>query len=220
VEIVTEDLALTDEPTKVRLFRSDVARSAAEGVSVDPAATELIIDSAEAPRLFEFRVEAPDGATLRLADNGAVGVIDPSGEVIGLVEAASATDARGRPVPTHYEVESMTIRQIVDHGDDTAHPVATYVSVSPGRFVYVRFNRDEVKDFSARGAVVGAGILMGIICGKIPIPWIAIPCAVAVGVSAAAILDTFNKAAAENKCVELKFKWDGSLAGWKRYRCG
>ena len=178
-----------------------------------------MIRSAEEPRRFEFRVEAPDGATLRLADSGTIGVLDPSGTAIAVVEAASATDARGQPVPTHYEVEGMTISQVVDHSDDTAHPVATYVRVSAGRFIYVRFNREEVKDFSARGAVVGAAILMGMVCRAIPVPWIAIPCAVAVGVSAAAIVDTINKAAEENKCVEIRFDWDGSLAGWKRYTC-
>ncbi len=219
MEIVTEDLASTDESAKVRLFRLGAETSVDEGVSVDPASTEVVIASPEAPRQFDFRVDAPEGATLRLADRGAVGVLDGSGTPIAVVEAASAVDAGGQAVPSHYEVEGMTITQIVDHGDDTAHPVATYVRVSAGRFIYVRFNREEVKDFSARGAVVGAGILIGMICRSIPIPWIAIPCVVMVGVSAAAIVDTSNKAAEENKCVEIRFDWDGSLAGWKRYPC-
>jgi hypothetical protein len=124
----------------------------------------VVIRSAEAPRRFEFRVGAPDGATLRLADSGAIGVVDPSGTAIAVVEAASATDARGRPVPTHYEVEGMTISQIVDHGEDTVHPVVAYPRVSAGWFVYVRFNRQEVKDFASRGAVVGAATLMGMVC--------------------------------------------------------
>jgi hypothetical protein len=113
----------------------------------------------------------------------------------------------------------MTISQIVDHGDDSAYPVATFVRVSAGRFIYVRLNRDEVKDFAAQGAVVGAAIAVGRLCTVIPIPWLAVACAVVVGVQAAAILNTLKQAAEENKCVEIKFKWDGALAGWKRYTC-
>ena len=221
MEIVFESVAFADEPTRVRLFRSGLEQPVDEGGSVDLTSTEVTISSAKDPPRSEFRVEATDGATLRLADSGAVGVIDASGTTIAVIDPPSASDARGQPVPTHYEVEGgMTITQVVDHDEDTAHPVVTYASVSAGRFIYVRFNRQEVKDFAARGAIVGAGILMGIVCSKIPIPWIAIPCAVTVGVSAAAIVDTINKAAEENKCVEIKFEWDGTLAGWKRYRCG
>jgi DNA-binding CsgD family transcriptional regulator len=109
-----------------------------------------VLDGPEPPRRFEFRVKAPDGATLRLADSGAIGVVDPSGTAIAVVEPASATDALDRPVPTHYEVEGMTITQIVDHGEDIAYPVVAYPRVSAGWFVYVRFNREEVKDFASR----------------------------------------------------------------------
>lgn len=223
MEIVTSPLASTAEPTTVRLLRWDadpaVGRPVDQSANLDPDSTEVAIPSAEAPRRFEFRVEAPDGATLRLADSGAIGVIDPSGTAIAVVEAASATDAQGQPVPTHYEVDGMTISQIVDHDDDTAHPVVTYPRISAGRFVYVRFNRQEVKDFAARGGVVGAATLMGMVCRAIPVPWITAGCLVAVAVSAAAIINTFNKADEENKCVEIRFDWDGSLAGWKRYTC-
>lgn len=37
--------------------------------------------------------------------------------------------------------------------------------------------------------------------------------------SAYAIERTFDMAADENKCVELKFDYDGELDGWKRYSC-
>ncbi len=63
------------------------------------------IDSADQPRRFDFRVEAPEGATLRLAESGAVGVIEPSGTTIAVIDPASATYTRGQPVATHCEVD-------------------------------------------------------------------------------------------------------------------
>jgi hypothetical protein len=220
VEIVSESLAFTDEPTRVRLFRSGVEPAVDDGVSVDGTSTEVLIASADQPRRFDFVVEAPAGATLRLAESGAVGVIDASGTTIAVIDPASATDTRGQPVATHYELGGMTISQVVDHDEDTALPVATYLGVSAGRFIYVRFNRREVKEFAPRGAVIGAAAFMGFLCRLIPIPWLTAACIVSVAVEAGAILHTFTKADAENKCVELKFEWDGSLAGWKRYSCG
>lgn len=83
-----------------------------------------IIDDAAAPESYSYRVDAPEGSTLAVNEDGTVQITSATGEFIGGVAAAWAVDANGAPVPTNYQVDGTTLTQLIDHdGGQFAYPI-------------------------------------------------------------------------------------------------
>jgi hypothetical protein len=121
-------------------------------------------------------------------------------------------------LPTRYELKGSKLVQYVDLRD-AAFPVVADPRISFGWYIYVRYSKGEVKDFASQVPYLGAFGLIGIWCARIPNVWLASACGVSAIIYAGAIANTFTAAGSENKCVEIKFDWDGFIAGWKRYSC-
>lgn len=87
------------------------------------AQVTIAIAGHEAPARYQFRFGG-DVAVLRLAESGEVATYDVRGELIGAVEQPWAFDAEGSAVDTYYEVEGLTLVQVVEHwSDDVVYPV-------------------------------------------------------------------------------------------------
>jgi RHS repeat-associated protein len=108
-----------------KAFFANVAKDTDFIVSPMPTGIETFhqLRSSESPESLRFGFELPEGASLRLLDNGAV-EITKEGKRLGLVLPPSAFDADGTVVPTKYTVEDSTLRLAVDHrGGDFAYPL-------------------------------------------------------------------------------------------------
>lgn len=75
------------------------------------------------PEAFEYELEVTEGAHLAEAADGLVEVIDPTGQVMALLDVPWALDADGVAVPTHFEVAGQTVTQIVEHDDSYSYPI-------------------------------------------------------------------------------------------------
>lgn len=73
----------------------------------------MVIDGPAAPSRFAF--EFAEGSNLRLTEDGFVIVSDSSGEYVGAVTPAWATDASGAATNTYFEVSGRTLTQVVEH---------------------------------------------------------------------------------------------------------
>lgn len=54
-------------------------------------------------------------ASLRLTSDGGVEAFDHDGTLIATAPAPWARDAKGTPVPTHFEIDGTTLIQVVEH---------------------------------------------------------------------------------------------------------
>jgi hypothetical protein len=180
----------------------------------------IVIDGSDAPSRYTFPVEVNGEHTgLRQGNDGAVDILGADGTTpVATIAPPWATDANGDAVPTHYEIEGSSIIQVVEH-ETAAYPVTADPKVSFGWSIYLKYSKKEVKDFKSKGGVIGAATLVAAVCKALPNSIVMAICAATVAVASAAILNTFTQAAKENKCVELKFAYDGDLDGWKRYKC-
>ena len=97
--------------------RSVVHRDVADGASIvtrptdDGAQSLIVIDGPQAPRRYRFPISL-DGSPARLRRSSAGGIdIYGAGasQPSATVQPPWATDARGRPVPTRYELSGSTI---------------------------------------------------------------------------------------------------------------
>ncbi|WP_156384387.1 hypothetical protein [Marmoricola sp. Leaf446] len=97
-------------------------------VAVQPVATGaralVLIQDESATTTFDFPVTG-DTDRLQLSPTGSVTALDSEGTPLATAAPAWAVDAEGTPVPTHFEVDGTTLRQVVDHdaADDVAYPV-------------------------------------------------------------------------------------------------
>lgn len=192
-----------------------VARPVLDGVQA-----LVVIDGDDAPSRYEFPVDAGPETHLRPHADGSIEVLSTEdGASIAKIDAPWATDAAGKPVPTRYEIAGSSVIQVVDHVG-AAYPVTADPKVTLGWSIYVRYSKKEVKTFKARAPYIAVGTMVAGVCKSLPVPGPAkVICAAATAVAFAAILDTFTKAAKENKCVEIKYAYSGDLDGWKRYKC-
>ena len=81
-----------------------------------------VINQTSAPRAYEYEFTVAGGADVSI-DNGTVIVRTSSGEFAGMVTPASAKDANGVDVPTHYELDGNHVTQVVEHGDSYEYPI-------------------------------------------------------------------------------------------------
>lgn len=123
--ITIGDVSLTIPSQATKGERVDdavVAFDGADGSTTVPVLKDdgsvqitTIISDASAPTSFDYDFTLPAGVSLVLdGDSGFVTAMDGDALVIG-VAPAWAVDADGRAVPTHYEVQGSTLRQVVDH---------------------------------------------------------------------------------------------------------
>jgi hypothetical protein len=92
--------------------------------SVGGVALETILTTEAAPKRLVFGLSLPTGAGVEILDSGAVAITNGRGEWIAGVVAPSAKDAVGRDVPTHYELESDSLVQVVTTSESgSTYPV-------------------------------------------------------------------------------------------------
>jgi hypothetical protein len=81
----------------------------------------VVAKDASAPREYAFPVTLPPGGRL-VSSAGEIIALDSAGDVMGIFHTASARDARGATVPTHYRIEGSSIVQKVEFTESTAFP--------------------------------------------------------------------------------------------------
>lgn len=86
-------------------------------------AVHTVIDGRAAPERYSYRIGSAEAARVVGTQDGGAKVI--VGERLTLMIAAPwAIDAEGDAVPTHYEIEGMSLVQVVDHrASGVAYPV-------------------------------------------------------------------------------------------------
>jgi len=100
-----------------------------------------VIDGEEAPSRYDYHARLPEGATLRLNDDGSVDSVGASSEEAPTLHIAPpwAKDADGKNVPTRYEISGSTITQVVEHSAINQYPIvadpATYVDYNTYKIV-------------------------------------------------------------------------------------
>ena len=73
------------------------------------------IESASAPSSYRYELDVPPGSTLSPTGDGSVQIIASDGKFIAGVAAPWAKDATGKSIPTSYEIDGMSLIQIVEH---------------------------------------------------------------------------------------------------------
>ncbi len=136
-----------------------------------------VISRRSAPTRYEYPLSIPSDASL-VPIGDAVAIVSSSLGAIATIDAPWATDAAGRAVPTHYEIEGTTLVQVIDHHSGQI----SYPIVADPKFVWegilpaVKTTRAETKDLAAIGAtalgpskacskfVTAAGIVGAALC--------------------------------------------------------
>ncbi|MBB1246542.1 hypothetical protein GL263_23755 [Streptomyces durbertensis] len=189
-----------------------------------------VIKSPEASGESRYRLSLPPGATLEQASpdyspenpvpdgeipmTGFV-IVSAQDEVLGGIDAPWAVDASGKSLPTKYRVEGDDLIQTVDHAG-AAYPVVADPKVSFGWWIYVRWNRGEVK--KVRDKIAGGVAAGTAICNVIPNEKARAVCLALSGYTLLHLGTVFTKAA-EKKCkVEVKWKYS-PLYKTKTYAC-
>ncbi|WP_139230122.1 hypothetical protein [Nocardioides terrae] len=189
----------------------------------------LTVGSATSPTRYAFPVSVPEGAELALTEDGGADVAFPDGRRVASIPAPWAVDAAEHPVPTHFEIRSGALVQVVDHTSvAVAYPVLADPSVFSCDFythVCVKFTKGETRWIAGKTSVVGSGGIAGVsaLCSKVPGGLIGMgACAAAIAAGGAALARSFNSASAKGKCVELHFLFLPpivTLTRWKTEGC-
>ena len=152
------------------------------------------INNYQAGGEYSFKYDLPDGYSLMKAEtwydryakntaekkeppgkffaSGEVYVTGPGGEVIDTVEPAFAADAKGNPVPSHYEIKGDELVQIVALGRKTAMPVVTASTTHPNKTKIYYLTKKQTKKVRDRytgstASIVSAGVV-ALATGKHP----------------------------------------------------
>lgn len=88
-----------------------------------------VINESSAPREYEYEFTIDGGANVSI-DNGTVLIRSSAGELVSVLTPASAKDADGVDVPTHYEVDGARLTQVVEHGESFEYPVVAAPAAS------------------------------------------------------------------------------------------
>ena len=107
----------------------------------------VTIASAEAPTSYAYDLQLPDGANYNFLEDGGIIVTNSDDEVIGSFSPPWAVDANGASVPTHFELTSTGIVQIIEH--------------NTGQFAYPVL-ADPCWTCLFDGVAVGIGLVVGI----------------------------------------------------------
>jgi len=118
----------------------------------------VAIDSADAPERFRFPVGG-DVAAMSVATDGAVLAVDAAGRAVARLAPPWARDADGRSVPTHFELDGLTVVQIVEHrGGGFAYGIVADPWWNPFSWDWSRIGRTAVSGLTrcGGGALKGA----------------------------------------------------------------
>lgn len=147
--------------------------------------------SAPPPVYPEWTFES--GTQLLLLDDGSVSVSDVDG-FLGGIEAPWAVDAKGQPLPTHYEISGSTLTQIVDT-TEAAFPVVADPTVQFfGPYIQVHLNKAE-----SRTAIGGYAACAGVL-SKSPVPFaklLQVACTTVAAIGATQLVG--------NKCISIHY---------------
>ena len=85
------------------------------------AQINIVIKDAKAPKRYAYKIQVPEGAKIQRA--GSSVLVKKGKKMVVGIAPAWAKDAKGKSVPTHYEVKGNTVTQVVDHGSQYAYPI-------------------------------------------------------------------------------------------------
>ena len=106
-----------------------------------------ILNDADAPTKFRYKVAVPKGGIMKKLKNGAIAIIDANKNFKGGFAPPWAVDKKGQKIPTHYEIENDKLIQIVEHLNiNTIYPVVAdpyrgHDLIDTWEWEYVRNNR-------------------------------------------------------------------------------
>lgn len=102
-----------------------------------------IIETANAPEDYSYKVTLPDGAVAQQVEGGGVLFLSAEGDFLGGLTPPWAKDANGIDVPTSYEIDGTTITQVVQHREasEVAYPVVADPWAGVDLFGYTGYNR-------------------------------------------------------------------------------
>jgi len=198
------------------------ASAASTVVAADEQTTQImtVIDGPSAPTAYAYTFQFDPHSRLALTSAGGV-VIENGATVVGYVEAPWATDADGRNVATHFEIDGDVLIQYVNHRG-AAYPVTADPSVSAGKFWYVRYSKQEVKAQNVRLAEMGNDAFIALVCGglaKINGALGAV-CGAAIGGQSSSVTGQVRDAAKEGKCILHRYTIVAmQLVAWEKYSC-
>lgn len=124
-----------------------------------------VIESASAPTRYPYTFDLPAGATI-VESGGALFFMDGE-KLLGGIAPAWAEDASGEVIPPHYEVDGMTVTQVVEHlHGSVSYPVVAdpWMGIRLFQRIYVdRYNGDlrANLDLSAWGWFIYTGTVAG-----------------------------------------------------------
>lgn len=179
-----------------------VARPTDEGVQA-----LVVIEGAEAPTEYRFPIEVGPGgeAELTATVGGAIEVRRPgTAAPVALVLPAWATDADGRPVPTHFEIEGDTLVQVVDHAG-AAYPVVADPNTCGTVTCTYYFNKGTTRDLASAASV---GMLCGVALKYVP------PAGIGCAVAIVAVNVQANRAKSRGMCLKIKYTRFGATVWW------
>ena len=176
---------------------------------------QTVIESAQGSHRFTYRFDDTVPVLNRDGSVDLVKKIQSEGVLIegtvGHIQPAWAVDAKGKPVPTHYEVNGRgKIVQVVDVNKRTAYPVVADPTIGfTWQGINVWFNRAETKTI---GNAPAAGVIMlGTLVSANGI-------AIALGWSTGAVMGYASIVYSRGEC--LKFTWPISWVSFGSYRGG
>lgn len=220
-EAIGIELPIADDVDADGTVRGDAAAYTGDALDVVATASDdgvriaTVLADADAPTDHVYRLDLPDGAELRPDGRGAIVVDTESRRAIATIAAPWALDARGRAVPTRYEIGGPTLTQIVDHRrGDVAYPVVADPTLKHfGWGVRIKFSKTETRNLSRQDGAAGAAAFCRAISATVP----GIVCAALTAVTVARWLGTFKTAAAKGKCAELHYVWGTGPALWSSH---
>lgn len=80
-----------------------------------------VINGARAPKRYAYKMQVPEGAKIQRV--GSSVLVTKGEKMVAGIAPAWAKDAKGKSVPTHYELKGNTVTQVVDHGSQYAYPI-------------------------------------------------------------------------------------------------
>jgi len=203
----------SSDPTATT-FKNVAPATDAEVRSVTGGAQLLsVMQNSSASTSQKYNLTLPTGVKLTSQDDGGYVMVDEAGEAVGRIDAPWAKDATGKDLPTQYTLSGNVLTQTTNTAGAT-FPVVADPKVSFGIRVYVRYSRAEVKAMKQQNVLVGGASLATAVCGKIPVFWLKVACGAAIAIASNSVNGTFKDAANRDRCVELKFNYQGILMEW------
>lgn len=212
----------TSKGTVVYADRGSAANVAVQTMT-EGARVLVTMEDSSVSKEHRFPLTLPVGAELAAVADGSVEIVKKSKlgtAILGNVEAPWAKDAKGNSVETSYRIDGNSLVQTVDTNADTAYPVVADPRVSYGRFIYVRYSKNEVRsqlDYVANQPVFAVFLCAPAIAAN---GIAAALCAGALGSIYAGLAGEWRAAYNEGKCMEVRWVYVAPAPwGYNRYSC-